>query len=108
MTAIATGDERAANRFYLRDGGNLPRGAVFDALARDGYAIAALRCGKPYTQMSENFFRITGAGKQPAILYRKMSSDGGMVSETYGLRLDNVLPPLVQGQSAPVGGRCPG
>jgi len=108
MTAIATGDDRAANRFYLRDGGNLPRGAVFDALARDGYAITALRCGKPYTQMSENFFRIAGAGKQPAILYRKMSSDGGMVSETYGLRLDNVLPPLVQGQTAPVGGRCPG
>ncbi len=108
MTAIATGDERAANRFYLRDGGNLPRGAVFDALARDGYVIAALRCGKPYTQMSENFFRISGAGKQPAILYRKMSVDGGMTSETYGVRLDNVLPPLVQGQTTPVGGRCPG
>jgi hypothetical protein len=108
MTAIATGDERAANHFSLIDGGNLPRGAVFDALARDGYAITALRCGKPYTEMSDAFFRIAGPGKQAAILYRKVSTDGGMTSETYGLRLDNVLPPIVQGQSAPAGGRCPG
>ena len=49
-----------------------------DLLARDGYAITALRCGKPYTEMSDAFFRIAGPGKQPAILYRKMSRDGGM------------------------------
>lgn len=108
MTAIATGDARAANHFSLIDGGNLPRGAVFDGLVRDGYAIAALRCGKPYTEMTDSFYRITGPGKQAAILYRKVSMGGGKSSETYGLRLDNALPPIVQGQSAPVGGRCPG
>jgi len=37
-----------------------------------------------------------------------VSMGGGKSSESYGLRLDNVLPPIVQGQSAPVGGRCPG
>jgi len=108
MTAIATGDDRAANHFSLIDGGNLPRGAVFDGLMREGYAITALRCGKPYTEMTDSFYRITGPGKQAAILYRKVSMGGGKSSETYGLRLDNVLPPIVQGQSAPVGGRCPG
>jgi hypothetical protein len=108
MTAIATGDARAANHFSLMDGGNLPRGAVFDGLIRDGYAIAALRCGKPYTQMTDSFYRISGPGKQAAILYRKVSVDGGKTSETYGLRLDNVLPQIVPGQTPPVGGRCPG
>ena len=108
MTAIATGDARAANHFSLMDGGNLPRGAVFAGLTAKGYAIAALRCGKPYTQMTDSFYRISGPGKQAAILYRKVSVDGGKTSETYGLRLDNVLPPIVQGQTPPVGGRCPG
>jgi len=108
MTAIATGDARAANHFSLMDGGNLPRGAVFEGLTRKGYAITALRCGKPYTQMTDSFYRISGPGKQAAILYRKVSVDGGKTSETYGLRLDNVLPPIVQGQTPPVAGRCAG
>jgi len=108
MTVIATGDARAANHVSLIDGANLPRGAVFDGLIRGGYAITALRCGKPYTEMTDSFYRIAGPGKQAAILYRKVSMGGGKSSETYGLRLDNVLPPIVQGQSAPVGGRCPG
>lgn len=108
MTAIATGDARAASHFSLMDGGNLPRGAVFDGLVRDGYTIAALRCGKPYTQMTDSFYRISGPGKQAAVLYRKVSVDGGKTSETYGLRLDNVLPPIVPGQTPAAGGRCPG
>jgi hypothetical protein len=108
MTAIATGDDRAATRFQLINGGNLPRGAVFDGLARDGYAITAVRCGKPYTEMSENWFRISGGGKQPAILYRAMYRDGGRTTETYGLRIDNLMPPMQPGQTAAPGGRCPG
>jgi hypothetical protein len=108
MTVIATGDARAANHVSLIDGANLPRGAVFDGLIRGGYAITALRCGKPYTEMTDSFYRIAGPGKQAAILYRRVSMGGGKSSESYGLRLDNVLPPIVQGQSAPVGGRCPG
>jgi hypothetical protein len=108
MTAIATGDDRVATRFQLIQGGNLPRGAVFDGLIRDGYAITAIRCGKPYTQMSENWFRISGGGKQPAILYRAMYNDGGRTTETYGLRIDNLAPPMQPGQTAAPGGRCPG
>jgi hypothetical protein len=108
MTAIATGDDRAATRFLLRDGGNMPRGAVFDGLIRDGYAITAIRCGKPYTEMSDNWFRISGGGKQPAIFYRAMYRDGGRTTETYGLRIDNLLPPIQPGQTVPPAGRCPG
>ena len=108
MQAIATGDERAANRFMLRDGQHLPRGAVFAALARDGYAIAALRCGKPYIETSQVWFRISGPGKQPAILYRAHHNSDGVLSEDYALRLDNVLPPAEPGQTPAAGGRCPG
>jgi len=106
MQAIATGDERAANRFMLRDGQHLPRGAVFAALMRDGYAITPLRCGKAYTEMSQAWFRIAGQGKQPAILYRAHHSGDGVLSEDYGLRLDNTLPPAEPGQTPPGGGRC--
>jgi hypothetical protein len=106
MQAIATGDDRAANRFLLLSGQHLPRGAVFDALQRDGYTLTALRCGKVYTETSQAWFRIAGPGKQPAILYRAHHSSDGMLSEDYALWLDNVLPPATPGQSAPVGGRC--
>jgi hypothetical protein len=108
MQAMATGDERGANRFMLREGQHLPRGAVFDALARDGYAITALRCGKVYTEMSQAWFRISGPGKQSAILYRAHNNSDGILSEDYALRLDNVLPPAEPGQSPAAGGRCPG
>lgn len=106
MQAIATGDERAANRFMLRDGQRIPRGAVFAALARDGYSLTPLRCGKVYTETSQAWFRIAGPGKQPAILYRAHHSSDGVVSEDYALRLDNTLPPAEPGQTPPVGGRC--
>ena len=84
------------------------RNVRFDGLMRDGYAVAAIRCGKPYTEMSDAWFRISGAGKQPAILYRAMYRDGGKTTETYVLRIDNVMPPIQPGQGAPTGGRCPG
>jgi hypothetical protein len=106
--AVATGDARGANRFYVQDGRNLPRGAVFDQLTRDGYAITALRCGKVYTQMSQAWFRIAGPGKQPAILYRANHDLGGILTEDYAVRLDNVLPPALPGQTPPVNGRCRG
>jgi len=106
MQAIATGDERAANRFMLRDGQRIPRGAVFAALARDGYSLTPLRCGKVYTETSQAWFRIAGPGKQPAILYRAHHSSAGVLSEDYALRLDNTLPPAEPGQAPPVGGRC--
>jgi hypothetical protein len=106
--AIATGDRRGASLIFLQNGRNLPRGAVFDQLARDGYAITALRCGKPYTQMSQAWFRIAGPGKQPAILYRANHDFDGVLTEDYAVRLDNILPPALPGQTPPVGGRCPG
>ena len=106
MQAIATGDERAANRFMLRDGQHLPRGAVFAALARDGYSLTPLRCGKVYTETSQAWFRIAGPGKQPAVLYRAHHTDAGVLSEDYALRLDNALPPAEPGQTPPSGGRC--
>jgi hypothetical protein len=108
MQAVATGDDRSANRFLLLSGQHLPRGAVFDALLRDGYTLTALRCGKVYTETSQAWFRIAGPGKQPAILYRAQHSSDGVPSEDYALWLDNVLAPATPGQSAPVGGRCRG
>jgi hypothetical protein len=108
MSVLATGDDKAATRFSLLNGGNLPRGAVFDGLRRDGYALTALRCGKVYTQAADAWYRLTGPGKLPAILYRKSFSDGGRVSESYILRIDNVMPPIQPGQTAPAGGQCPG
>jgi hypothetical protein len=107
MTAIATGDDRSANRFYLREGQNLPRGAVFSRLIRDGYTITALRCGKVYTETSQAWFRIAGPGKQPAVLYRAHHRTDGVLSEDYGLWLDNTLPRAEPGQTTPAAGRCP-
>ena len=108
MTANATGDARGVTRFYLRDGRNLGGTGVFDALRSKGYAIAALRCGRPYTKMSHNWFRIARPGHRPAVLYRKIARDG-VLYEVYGLRLDNTLPPIRAGErDVPPGGSCPG
>jgi len=109
MTAIATGDARGASRVYLREGRNLPRGAVFARLARDGYALTPLRCGKVYTETSQAWFRISGPGKAPAVLYRAHHRTDGVLSEDYGLWLDNVLPKAEPGQTPAAAGRgCPG
>jgi hypothetical protein len=108
MTVTATGDASGADRFYLEGGANLPRDAVFDALRRDGYTLTAVTCGKPYIKMSENWFRISASGRQPAILYRSMSISTGRPTESYAIRLDNVAPPLQPGQRAAGGGTCPG
>lgn len=108
MTVSASGDADGARRFYLEGGRHLPRDAVFDALRRDGYTIKAVTCGKPYLEMSENWFRVAGPGKQAAILYRSMSVSIGEPTETYAIRLDNVAPPLLPGQRSANGGSCPG
>ncbi|MBS0332515.1 MAG: hypothetical protein JSS35_07095, partial [Proteobacteria bacterium] len=108
MTVTATGDPAGANRFYLEGGGHLPREAVFNALRRDGYSIDALICGKPYTKMSENWFRISAPGKQPAILYRSMCFTDTAPTENYAIRLDNAPPAIQPGQRAANGGACPG
>jgi hypothetical protein len=108
MGVTATGDARGASRFYLEGGGHLPRDAVFSALRRDGYTITALICGKPYTKMSENWFRISAPGRQPAILSRSMSVSTGEPTENYAVRLDNVPPSVQPGQRAANGGSCPG
>jgi hypothetical protein len=108
MTVTATGDAAGADRFYLEGGANLPRDAVFNALQRDGYTLAAVTCGKPYIKMSENWFRISAPGRQPAILYRSMSISTGRPTENYAIRLDNVAPPLQPGQRSANGGACPG
>lgn len=108
MQAVATGDDRATNRFMLREGQRLPRGAVFEGLKRDGYAITPLRCGKVYTETSQAWFRIAGPGKQPAILYRAHHSTDGVLSEDYALRLDNTLPPIEPGQTPAGPGGCRG
>jgi hypothetical protein len=108
MRAMATGDDRGANHLSLMDAQHMPPGAVFGGLQQAGFSITALRCGKPYTQMSDAFYRIAGPGVQPAILYRAQYRDPGLERETYILRLDNLMPPATPGQSNPVGGRCPG
>ncbi len=108
MTVAATGNAAGANRFYLEQGENLPRDAVFGALRRDGYTIKAVTCGKAYIKMSENWFRIAAPGKQPAILYRSMSVSTGRPTESYAVRLDNVAPPVQPGQHPANGAVCPG
>ena len=108
MLAIATGADAGATRFYLRDGQNVPRGAVFARLVRDGYTLTPLRCGKPYTQTSLAWYRISAPGKQPAVLFRGQHTFDGVLTEDYGLWLENILPKPEQGQTAPVGDKCPG
>lgn len=108
MFVQATGDAQAANRFHFENGAHLPRDAVFDGLRRDGYSITAVICGKPYTMMSENWYRLVARGKQPAILYRVMSVSTGRPTEGYALRLDDTLPPLQPGQRLAGKGACPG
>ena len=107
MNAAATGDERAAGKFYLSDGKNLTRGGVFAALQRNGFTITPLRCGRTYTQMSHNWYRIQGPSTKPAVIYRKVFCDSGVCWENYAVRLDNEMPPLRSGEREAAGRECP-
>ena len=103
----ATGTASAATRFYFRYLDHIRPGDVFEQLRSTGYRITAVRCGKAYTRMNENWFAIQAPGKRPAILYRRISNDG-RTQVSYVLRIDNVMPPLEQGQRAAPPSGCPG
>ena len=104
----ATGTAGAGTRFYFRYLDHIRPGEVFDRLRGKGYRIVAVRCGKAYTKMSENWFAITAPGKRPAILYRAFSNDLGPTKVSFVLRIDNVMPPIEQGQRAAPPSGCPG
>jgi len=57
--------------------------------------------------MSENWFAITASGKRPAILYRSAYLDTGTPVMNYVLRIDNVMPPIAQGQRPAPPAGCP-
>ncbi|MEO6378527.1 MAG: hypothetical protein ABIO37_10930 [Caulobacteraceae bacterium] len=107
MNVAASGDERAVGKLYLSDGKNLTRGGVFSALQRSGFAITPLRCGRTYTQMAHNWYRIQSPSTKPAVLYRKVSCDSGVCWENYAVRLDNQMPPLRSGEREAAGRECP-
>lgn len=107
MNAAASGDERAASKFYLSDGKNLTRGGVFGALQRSGFTITPLRCGRTYTQMAHNWYRIQSTATKPAVLYRKVFCDSGVCWENYAVRLDNQMPPIRSGEREAAGRDCP-
>lgn len=104
----ATGTAKTATRFYFRYLDHIRPGEVFAGLRGKGYRIAAVRCGKAYTKMSENWFAIRAPGKRPAILYRSISNDGSPPRISFVLRIDNVMPPIEQGQRAAPPSGCPG
>jgi hypothetical protein len=104
----ATGTAGAATRFYFRYLDHIRPGDVFGRLGAKGYRITTVRCGKAYTKMSENWFSIRAPGKRPAILYRAISHDLGPTKVTFVLRIDNVMPPIEQGQRAAPRSGCPG
>ena len=103
-----SGTPAGITRFYFKNIRNSPLDGVFNALKAKGYAITALRCGKAYTQMSDNWFRITGPGKQPATLHRSQSRSTGEPVMSYILRTDNALSPIEAGQRPAPSGGCPG
>ncbi len=99
MNAAAFGDARGATRFYLKDGANLPRGAVLAELRKRGFTLTTLRCGQPYTEESTDWWRITSPSGQSAVLARTVMLGTGQRQEDYALRLDNVLPPIRKGET---------
>lgn len=105
--ARVTGNAQAATRFYFLGLDHMRPTEVFDRLRAQGYRIAAVRCGKPYTKMSENWFAIAAPGKRPAILYRSAYFDTGTPVMNYVLRIDNVIPPIAQGQRPAPPAGCP-
>lgn len=106
--ARATGTAKVATRFYFRYLDHIRPGDVFERLSAKGYRITAVRCGKTYTKTSENWFAIRAPGKRPGILYREITTDLGPTKITFVLRIDNVMPPIEQGQRPAPRSGCPG
>ena len=100
MRASAFGDATAATRLYLKHGANLPRGAVFAEMRKRGFAITTLRCGRPSTEESNDWRRITSPSGQAAVLAYRVGVIGDVREEDYALRLDNVLPPIRGGETS--------
>jgi hypothetical protein len=92
MTVFATGHAAGATDIYLRDDSFFSHTDVFAALRRQGYAIALAACGKPYIRMREDWFRIDGRERAPAVLYRSRTCESGMCSENYAVLRAGRLP----------------
>lgn len=105
MTVLATGDTAGAVAIYLRDDNFFAPTDIFAALRRAGYTIDLSRCGKPYTKMREDWFRIAGPAAASAILYRSRTCESGMCGENYGVLRGDRLPEK-PGQRAPGTAGC--
>jgi len=57
-----------------------------------GITVRLVRCGPVYTESTNNWYSLVGAGTRPAMIQQSIRYDGNQVQDSYALRLDGTLP----------------
>ena len=93
FSAMASGTATQVKAVYLDELGTHPRGEqMLGEVQQRGITVKLVRCGPVYTESTNNWYSLTSARTQPAMIQQSVGYDGNQVHESYALRLDGTLP----------------
>ncbi|MEZ5356281.1 MAG: hypothetical protein R2762_26905 [Bryobacteraceae bacterium] len=93
FSVMASGSPTQVKTLYFDEGGMHPKGEhMLGVLYTLGFAVKLARCGPVYTESTNNWYSITSAKTQPAMLRQSIRYEGNQVQDAYELRLDGTLP----------------
>jgi hypothetical protein len=103
----ASGTQQQALVIYLDEVGLHPRGEhMLGEVYKQGVTVQLDHCGPAYTESTANWYRLSSARTQPALIRQSIRYDGNQVQDTYELRLDGSQPRRDPRDRAPGVGGC--
>lgn len=107
FSLLASGTQTAVRTIYLDEGGLHPRGEhLLGVVYQRGITVQLDHCGPAYTESTNNWYRLSGAAVQPALIRQSIRYDGNQVQDAYELRLDASPPPRDPRDRAPGVNNC--
>jgi hypothetical protein len=94
FSLMASGTPALVKNIYLEETGMHPRGEhMLGVVYEKGIAVRMVRCGPVYSGSTLNWYSLTSAKTQPAMVMQSIRYEGTQVQDSYELRLDGSLPP---------------
>ncbi|WP_070156071.1 hypothetical protein [Sphingobium phenoxybenzoativorans] len=94
------------NLYFRNDGPAVGEAALLSALREKGHAVVPVRCAKLRTMPAPKWYRLSGPGRQPALLWFAPARGQQQPWEGMSLQLDGKLPPMTPQEAAVYTDRC--